>query len=95
MFGGGASAAKIADIGFSQGSFLSPSRLSRDGRKNSRKEAPKSRFYRDGIACPNILQGLPPNMHLDKRSISNDKGAIRINVRIAPLRSMPLEGIIA
>ncbi len=49
MFGGGALAAKIVGFGFSQGSFLSASRLSRDGRKNSRKEVPKSRFYRDWI----------------------------------------------
>ena len=41
MFEGGALAVKIAGFGFSEGSFLSASRLSRDGRKNSRKEAPK------------------------------------------------------
>ena len=47
MFGSVALAAKIADLECSQGSFLSASRLSRDGRKNSRSEVPKFRFYRD------------------------------------------------
>ncbi len=83
MSGGGALAARITGFRFSGGSFSSASRLSRDGRKNSRKEVPKSRFYRDCMTTSKYaLRANPTSKHALNLLSRRDKTSLAYVVKI-------------